>query len=217
MSNEVKIIMADDHPVFRQGLRMIIESNPSFKVLREAGDGPAALQAARELKPHLAVLDLDMPRLDGIGVARELRAEKWAGEIIFITMHKEEDLFREAAALDVKGYVLKDSAANDILAAIRAVADGKRYFSPALSDFLFNLGVSRRELREEKSGLEKLTPSERRILKLITENRTSKEIAAELGLSVRTVEHHRANVCTKLELRGAHSLVKFAFDNRTKL
>jgi DNA-binding NarL/FixJ family response regulator len=126
-------------------------------------------------------------------------------------------MFNEAMDLGVLGYVLKDSAADDILHCIRAVADGRHYLSPAVSGFLVNRHTRAESLRRAKPGLADLTPAELRILRLIARNKTSKEIADELELSTRTVDNHRFNICTKLELHGVHSLVKFAFDHKSEL
>lgn len=217
MKLKIRILIADDHPLSRQGLRQALEADPACQVIQEAGDGRAALEGVRSLKPDLCILDINMPLLDGLAVARQMRQEQLAGEIIFLTMYKEEDLLNAALDLDVKGYVLKESATTDILHCVRAVAAGGRYFSPALSDLLFARRAGAQALRQEKPGLERLTSAERRILKLIASDRTSKEIADQLGLSLRTIENHRTNICAKLDVHGIHSLVKFAYDNKSRL
>ena len=209
--------MADDHPMFRGGLRQVIESQPDLRVVHETGDGADALRGVRELKPHVAILDLDMPKLSGLELTAAIQSEQLPARIIILTMHREEDLFNEAMDLGVLGYVLKDSAADDILHCIRAVADGRHYLSPAVSGFLVNRHTRAESLRRAKPGLADLTPAELRILRLIARNKTSKEIADELELSPRTVDNHRFNICTKLELHGVHSLVKFAFDHKSEL
>ncbi len=217
MNPTFTVLIADDHPVFRQGLRQVIESDPALRIVQEAGDGREALRRIRELKPGICILDIQMPQLDGLAIVRQMRAERLAGEVIFLTMYKEEELFNAALDLDVKGYVLKESAVNDILQGIHTVGAGHRYISPALSDFLVTRRAGAEALRRRKPGLNDLTPSERRILKLIAEDKTSKEIAGELGLSPRTVENHRTNICTKLDVHGIHGLIKFAYDNKSRL
>jgi len=132
-------------------------------------------------------------------------------------MHREQDLFNQAMELGVKGYLLKDSAGEEIRNAVHSVAEGRPYLSPALAEFVMNQRSDARELKDKKPELSNLTESERRILKLIASDRTSKEIADDLGLSVRTVENHRANICNKLNIRGSHALLKFAFEHRSKL
>ena len=216
-SRRVRVLIADDHPLFRQGLRQTIETEPTLQVVREVGDGRATLQSICELKPDLCILDINMPNLDGLAVLRQMRAHHLRSAVIVLTMHKEEDLFNAAMDLGVKGYVLKENAVSDILAAARAVLAGHRYVSPMLSDYLFTRRSEAEALRQEKPGLDKLTPAERRILRLIADDRTSKEIADELGLSPRTVENHRTNICTKLDVHGVHGLVKFAYENKSRL
>jgi DNA-binding NarL/FixJ family response regulator len=132
-------------------------------------------------------------------------------------MYKEEDLFNAAMDLGVKGYVLKESAVSDILDAIRAIMAGQHYISPGLSEFLFGRRAGAESLRQRRPGLDRLTPAEHHILQLIARDRTSKEIADELGLSPRTVENHRTNICAKLDVHGIHSLVKFAYENKARL
>jgi len=213
----IKIVLADDHPVYRDGLRQILEKEPEFQLVHEAGDGRDALDHARRLRADVVLLDLDMPRMSGLDAARERLAKGDPFEVVLLTMHREEDLFNEAMNLDVKGYVLKDSAGEEIRDAVRCVSDGRPYISPTLSAHLLKRARGAQALAAELPGLDKLTASERRILKRIASDRTSKEIADELGLSPRTIENHRTNICSKLGLRGSHALVKFAFDNRSKL
>ncbi len=217
MTSFIKILIADDHPLFRQGLRQSIVSDPGFQIVQETGDGLSALRAIRELKPDICILDIQMPQMDGLAVVRQMRAEQLPGGVIFLTMYKEEELLNAALDLDVKGYVLKESAVDDILESIRSVSAGHRYLSPGLSDFLVARHAGVEALRRRKPGLDNLTPAERRILKLIAADRTSKEIANELGLSPRTVENHRSNICSKLDVHGIHALVKFAYDNKSRL
>jgi DNA-binding NarL/FixJ family response regulator len=209
--------MADDHPMFRGGLRQVIESQPDLQVVHETGDGADALRAVRELKPNVAILDLDMPKISGLDLTAAIQREQMPTRVIILTMYREEDMFNEAMDLGVLGYVLKDSAADDILHCIRAVADGRHYLSPTVSGFLVNRHTRAESLRRAKPGLADLTPAELRILRLIARNKTSKEIADELELSTRTVDNHRFNICTKLQLHGVHSLVKFAFDHKSEL
>src|SRR5262249_47353388 len=156
--------------------------------------------------------DLDMPGLDGFAVVRRLRDLSLATPVIFLTMHQDELSFNEALNLGAQGYLVKDSAAADVAQAIHAVAAGKNYISPTLSTFLLNRAQSAATSSAQQPGLRRLTVTERRVLTLLAEYKTSKEIAAQLGVSARTIENHRANICAKLELRGTHALVKFALD-----
>ena len=217
MSNEIHIVMADDHPIVRQGLRQTIEADAALKIVAEAGDGKTALSLIVQHQPAVAVLDIDMPEQDGFSVARAVRRQKLEVEIVFLTIHREEELFRAALDLGAKGYVLKDSAVTDIVAAIKAVAAGQPYISPQLSSYLLKRSKSVAELNARKPGLEDLTPTERRILKLIAEDKTSKEIAEVLFISHRTVETHRTNISRKLDLHGSLALVKFALEHKAQL
>lgn len=217
MSPEIKIIIADDHPVFRAGLRQIIEMNPDLKVAAEAENGPMAIEQIRQHSPDVAVLDVDMPGMDGFEVVRALRQEKLPAGVVFLTMHKDEDIFNEAMNIGVSSYVVKDSAVTDIVASIRSAAAGRPFISPALSSYLLNRTLRSTSLTREKPGIQQLTPTERRILKLLSENKTSKEIAAEMFVSHRTIENHRANICQKLELSGNNALLKFALENKSQL
>jgi DNA-binding NarL/FixJ family response regulator len=217
VSAEIRIVMADDHPIFRQGLRQIIETDRRLNVVGEAEDGEAALGLIRELRPDVAVLDVSMPVRDGFDVARQLQDERLLVGIIFLTMHRDEHFLDAALGLGVKGYVLKDSAIIEIINSIKAVAAGQDYISPALSTYLIKRSTRAAALAEQKPVLDQLTPTERRVLKLVAEGRTSREIADEMNIGVRTVEHHRSNIASKLELKGSHALVKFAVKHQSEL
>ena len=217
MKNEITVLIADDHPIVRRGLRQVIEADTMLRVVDEVGDGKTAFSRLLELKPNVAVLDIDMPGMDGFEVTREVGRRSLSVGVIILTIHSEEDIFNEALDLGVKGYVVKDSAVTDIVAGIKAVAAGQHYISPALSSYLVNRRVRTRALKAEKPSLNKLTPTERRILNLIAEYKTSKDIAEELFIHYRTVENHRTNICQKLDLHGSHALLKFALKHKSEL
>ena len=217
VSPSIRIIMADDHPIVRQGLRKMIETDQSLIIVAEANDGEIALKLILEHQPNVAILDIDMPKMDGFEVVRELQKLKLSVETIFLTMHSEEELFQAAMDLGVKGYVLKDGAISDIVAAIKSVAAGRPFISPALSALLLKRRRRIEELEREQPGLHLLTPTEKRILKFIAEDKTSKEIGEELFISHRTVETHRANISRKLDLHGSLALVKFAVTHKSEL
>ena len=211
MIKEILIIIADDHPIFRRGLRVVIESDPSLKIVSEADDGEIALAEIERLKPNIVILDSDMPKVDGLTVARIIQEKNLPTLPIFLTMHKDEAIFNAAIDADVKGFVIKDGAADEIVNCIKQVVRGRRFFSPVLSGFLLN------RRNGQKLPIETLTVSERRVLRLIAESKTTKEIAEELFISPRTVDHHRANISAKLDLKGKNALLTFAITNKTKI
>ena len=217
METEIKLLIADDHPIFRRGLRAVIEADPRLKVIAEAGNGATAVDLIRQTRPDVALLDLDMPIKDGFEVTRDIQELKLDVDVIFLTMHKTENLFNAALDLGVKGYVLKDSAMTEIIDCIKAVNGGGSYVSPQLTTFMVGRNRRAAALVKQKPTLNDLTPAEHRILKLIAEEKTSREIAAESFISIRTVEHHRANICLKLDLHGANALIKFAVAHKSEL
>lgn len=217
MSNEIRIVIADDHPIVRRGLRQVIESDPRLKVVAEADDGEMALAQIRELKPDVAVLDVDMPKLDGFAVAREALKSKLLVAIVFLTLHSEEDLFNEGMDLGAQGYILKESAPTEIVNGIRAVAGGQHYVTSSLTAYLLHRRQRAQTLLQNQPSLNDLTPTERRVLRLIADYKSNKEIAAELFVHHRTVESHRTNISQKLGLRGHNALLKFALRHKGDL
>ena len=217
MTEQIRIVMADDHPIVRQGLRQMIETDKNLSIVAEAGDGQTALELIEKHQPDVTVLDIDMPKMDGFAVVRELQKRRINVEIVFLTMHSEEEIFQAAMDLGVKGYVLKDSAVTDIVSSIKSVAAQRPFLSPSLSALLLNRRRRNEEFEKEQPGLHLLTPTEKRILKLIAEDKTSKQIGEELFISYRTVETHRANISRKLDLRGSLALVKFAVAHKLEL
>jgi DNA-binding NarL/FixJ family response regulator len=213
--NKIRIVIADDHPVFRFGLRQIIEAEPGFDVVGEADQGEAARDLIQKVRPAIAILDVAMPKLDGLDLARFLQKEETPVKVILVTMYREEKLFKKALEAGVKGYVLKDSAASDIISCIKAVAAGQNYTSPELTTYLVSRVRQVDAVREPRSGVETLTATELRVLTLLADYKTSKEIAQELFVSPRTVETHRNNICQKLGIHGSHALMKFALSQKS--
>lgn len=213
----IRVILADDHPIFRRGLRQVLETDSQLQIIAEAEDGDAALARIQELRPDVAVLDVDMPGRDGFEVVRGLRDLRLTVPVVFLTMHKDAHFLNSALDIGVKGYVLKDSAVTEIVNAVRLVATGQNFISPQLSTHLLNRVNRAAQLAEQQPGIDDLTPTERRVLKLIAEYKTSKEIADLMHIGVRTVEHHRAGIAVKLELKGSHALIKFAVEHQSEL
>ena len=208
--DEIRILIADDHPVVRKGLRQVIEEESGLTLVGEAADGQAGLSLINELRPDIAVLDLDMPRLDGFALADEIRKRKLPVKIIFLTIHCEADLLHRAMSLGAAGYIVKESALIDIINAIRSVTAGRPFVSPSMTAAL----LERRTRQEATPGLNELTPSERRILGLIAAGKQTSIIASELHIHPRTVETHRTSICHKLRLNGTNSLLRFALENK---
>lgn len=217
MNNTIRLLIADDHPLLRAGLRQVIENDPRMQVIAEASDGATALELLQTQRPDVAVLDIKMPQLTGFALLREMNARGLTTGVVFLTMYDDEELFNEALDLGALGYVLKDSATTDIIGAILAVAAKQAYISPVISSFLLNRLKGKQDFVKQKPSLQDLTPTEQRVLKLIAENQTSREIAQLLSISYRTVENHRANICQKLNLKGSHALLKFAHEHKAQL
>jgi DNA-binding NarL/FixJ family response regulator len=217
MSTEIRIAIADDHPLLRKGLRMVLEADPNVKVVLEAGDGEALLAQLDESRPHIAIVDVDMPKQDGFAVAREIQRRQIPVDVAFLTIHDEEAVFHAAMDLGIKGYLLKDDASIEVMEAVRTIRAGRFYVSPPLVAYLLRRRNRSQALLESEPGLKGLTASERRILHMIAENKSSKEIGAELFIHYRTVENHRVNICQKLGLKGTNSLLRFALQHKNEL
>ena len=214
MNEPVTVVVADDHPIFRKGLLQILSSEPGLRVVAEVENGAKAWQSICELHPRVALVDLEMPEMDGLEVARAVRDQMLPVHVIFLTMHNDEDAVNDALEAGISGYVLKDSAADHVVESIRSVVVGRPYLSPGISGHLLGRWKRSETLAKTQPAITALTVSERRILRLLAEYKTSKEIADILSLSPRTVENHRANICSKLEIHGSHALIRFAVENR---
>lgn len=214
---EITLIIADDHPIVRQGLRQTIEKESGLIIVAEADNGQTALEIIKKFHPQIAILDINMPNLDGFEVVRAAREFDLETQFIILTIHDDEIMFNEAIDLGVKGYVLKQSALEDIISCIKTVAKSQYYASPSLTTFLINRNRLSLDLSEKKKSLKDLTRSEIRILKMIADDKTTKEIADELFISPTTVEKHRANISRKLELKGSYALLRFAIKHQSEL
>jgi DNA-binding NarL/FixJ family response regulator len=215
VSQPITIVIADDHPLVRRGLREVLEPEPSFAIVGEATDGETAIAMVRRERPRIALLDVNMPRLSGLDVAETIRQERLGAGVVLLTMYREASMLRRALDLGVTGYILKDSALMEIVACLHTVASGRAYISPALSTELLE---RRRTLgTPEFAALAGLTPAEQPILQMIAHGLTSAEIALALGKSVKTIENQRSHICQKLGLSGSQALLRFAIENRALL
>jgi two-component system, NarL family, response regulator NreC len=206
----IRILLADDHIVIRKGLRMLLQSQPGFKVIAEASDGRETVAMTEAHRPDVVVLDVAMPTLNGIEAARQISAKLPQTAIVFLSMHSDEGYVLKALKCGAKAYLLKDSAENDLIHAIRAVSEGKAFFSPAISKMLMEEHTRQMQDREIEDSYELLTTREREVLQLLAEGKTNKEVASILNLSLYTVETHRGNILQKLNLHSGAELILYA-------
>ncbi len=214
---QISVLIADDHPIVRKGLRSVLESDGRVLVMHETDNGGSALQLIRQSTPDVAVLDVEMPVMDGFEVAAAVMDEGLNVQLVIMTMHNDEQTFNHAMNLGVQGFVLKENAVAEIRNAILAVSGGRHYFSPALSDYMVRRGSGPAASPAGEPDIGQLTRAEQKILRLIAENKTTRAIADELFISPKTVEKHRSNICSKLNLHGAYALLRFALTNRSRL
>jgi two-component system, NarL family, response regulator NreC len=206
----IRIVLADDHVVMRNGLRLLLERQQNFQVLAEAADGREAVGICEKLRPDVLVLDIAMPNLNGIEAARQVAAKLPHTAIVILSMHADESYVLRALKAGARAYLLKDSAEADLINAIRAVNEGKAFFSPAISKMLVDDYIRRLEQRGVEDSYELLTTREREILQLLAEGKANKEVAAILNLSLYTVETHRGNIMQKLNLHSVPELILYA-------
>lgn len=206
----IRIVLADDHVVMRNGLRLLLERQPNLEVLEEAADGREAVALCEKLRPDVLVLDIAMPNLNGIEAARQVAAKLPNTAIVILSMHADESYVLRALKAGARAYLLKDSAEADLINAIRAVNEGKAFFSPAISKMLVEDYMRRLEQRGVEDSYELLTTREREILQLLAEGKANKEVAAILNLSLYTVETHRGNILQKLNLHSVPELILYA-------
>jgi DNA-binding NarL/FixJ family response regulator len=207
MDKPIRVLVADDHTIVRSGIRHVLESEADFEVVGEAGSGSEAITLASDLQPDVVVLDISMPGQSGLEVAAQLRGSS-AARVLILSMHNNAEYVLESVRAGAHGYLLKDTAASELRSAIRAVCRGESYFSPPVASRL--TAAVRGEQALQRSQLDQLTGREREVLLGIARGRTNKEIAAELGISHRTVETHRESLMRKLQIHTVAELTRFA-------
>lgn len=209
------ILIADDHELIRDGLRTRIEKQPQWKVCGEAVNGRQAVEMARNFQPEIVVLDISMPELNGIEATRQIRKECPHTEVLILTMQESEGLVRDVLAAGARGFILKTDTARLLVAAIEALAQHQPFFTGQVSDLVLGgfLDPSRVAVVEQREG-GRLSPREREIAQLLAEGRTNKGVAAGLGVSVKTIDAHRANIMRKLNLHSVTELVRYAIRNK---
>jgi DNA-binding NarL/FixJ family response regulator len=208
----LRILIADDHEVARQGIRALLESHPGWEVCAEAKDGREAVELANNSKPDIALLDIGMPNLNGLDAARQILATSPAIRILILTMHDAEQVVREVLAVGARGFVLKSDAARDLVAAVDALQHRRTFFTTRVTQMVLN-GYLRQEKEGQPSAKAVLTPREREVIQLLAEGKTSKEVAVALRLSVKTAETHRTNLMRKLDLHSVADLTLYAIRN----
>ena len=213
----VRVFITDDHSIMRKGLHDLVAAEPGFTVCGEAGNGVEGLRKIEELQPDVVLTDIDMPQMSGIEMTRSIRSKKWKCRVVILTMHSEESFYTAAMDAGAMGYVLKEGAVSDIVQAVRSVCEGKYYISPSLSTFTIGRAQEIAAERDGTSLVSMLTQTERKVLKLISQNMTTKQIAEELFVSHRTIDSHRSNIAAKLQLQGQNALLRFALENKHKL
>jgi two-component system, NarL family, response regulator NreC len=206
----IRVLLADDHKLIRAGLVLVVEQQPDLRVVGEADDGRQAVEMFRSLKPDVVVMDIGMPNLNGIEAARQITQIRLETAVVMLSMHADEGYVLRALKAGARAYLLKDSATTDLVQAIRAVVEGKSFFSPAVSKVLLQDYMRKLRRTGAEDSYDLLSPREREILQLVAEGKSNKDVANLLNLSVYTVETHRAKIMQKLNLKGVPELILYA-------
>jgi DNA-binding NarL/FixJ family response regulator len=212
MDKKIRIFLVEDHTILREGLRALLTAEPNFEIIGEAADGREAVRFVEKQVPDLILMDLSMPRMTGMDAIREIKKRYPATKIIALTVHKTEEYLRATLQAGADGYVLKDATHEELMLAIQNVLKGKTYLSPGVSEKVIEGYLEGKESQIPSSTLGLLSPREREVLKLIAEGYKNKEIAADLCISLKTVEKHRANLMKKLDLHNAAALTAYAIE-----
>jgi len=208
----LRILIVDDHAVVRRGVRSLLESQPGWEVAGEAATGREAVDLATRLQPDIVVMDLSLPELNGLDATRQILKESPRSEILVLTMHHSEELARNVLQAGARGYVLKSDADQSLIAAIESLRQHKPFLTSTVTEFVLDDYMRRTEAPD--GGLVKVTAREREIIQLLAEGKSNKETASTLGISVKTIEAHRANIMRKLHLRSVSELVRYAIRNK---
>lgn len=209
----LRILIADDHQMIRQGLRQLLEGHKDWEVCAEAATGRQAVELALKLSPHVVVLDLAMPELNGLEATRQIKKALPNTEVLIFTMHETEELTRDVLGAGARAYLLKSDASRQIVAAIEALAEHKPYFTWKVSKTMLDAYLKHGHSHEKTPGFNHLTAREREIVQLLAEGRSNKAVSALLGISVKTVETHRAAIMKKLGINSIAELVRYAIRN----
>jgi DNA-binding NarL/FixJ family response regulator len=210
---KLRLVVADDHPLMRRGICDLLESEPGWEVVAEAGNGREAVEAVAKAKPDVLVIDLAMPELNGLTATREILRFFPKTEVVLLTMHNTDQAIREVLESGARGYVLKSDAEQDLITAVKAVAAGKPFFTPNVAEVVLKGYLFRGANTETKENLSELTTRERQVVQLLVEGKGNKDVAVAMRVSVKTVESHRSNINRKLSIRSTSDLVRYALRN----
>jgi DNA-binding NarL/FixJ family response regulator len=212
----LRLLVADDHEIVRKGLRSLLEAQPGWQVAGEASDGREAVEKAKELRPDVTVLDIGMPSLNGLEATRQMLKNDARAKILILTMHESDPLIRDVLDAGARGYVLKTDASRDLVTAVNAVRSNKTFFTAKVAQMVLDGYLDqapKKEKPQPESPQTRLTPRQREIVQLLAEGKSSKEVAVQLGLSVKTAETHRANIMRRLDCHSVSELVRYAVRN----
>lgn len=212
MNQKVRIVIAEDHTILREGLRSLLSSEPNFEIVGEAEDGREAIKCVEKFRPDLILTDLSMPRMNGMEAIKEIKRQSPKTKVLVLTVHKAEEYILATFRAGANGYLLKDSTHAELVMAVKKVLSGKQYISPEISEKVIEGYLEGKKTLKTQTSWETLTQREREILKLIAEGYKNKEIAEDLCISVKTVEKHRANLMEKLDLHSIQALTTFAIE-----
>jgi DNA-binding NarL/FixJ family response regulator len=208
--SKTAIVIVEDHRLFREGLKSLLADKTNFEIVGEAGDGLEALRCVRKRRPNLVLLDISMPKMNGISVMREIKSQFPEIKILALTIHQSDHYVLEAFEAGANGYCLKDAGRSELMVAITSVLEGKKYISPTIADNVMEGYLTGRKKLKSRTSWDTITPREREVLKLLGEGYQNKEISDMLHISVKTVEKHRANIMNKLDLHNAAALTAYA-------
>src|SRR5437660_2534832 len=210
----VRLLLADDHEIVRRGLRALLEAEPGWEIVAEAGDGRDAIEKTKEMKPDVAILDISMPSLNGLDAARQIVTSGSPTKVLILTVHDSDPLIQQVLEAGARGYLLKSDAGRDLVAAVDALRRNKTFFTPKVAQMVLEgyLGKNPKDGARDGRGF-RLTGRQREIVQLLAEGKSSKEVASALGLSIKTAETHRANIMRRLDCHSVTALVRYAIRN----